>query len=267
MSLGFIILRHVNSVDTNRYWKICYERIRKYYPESKIIIIDDNSDYTFVDMETQRGLYKTTVIRSIWAGCGELLPYFYFVCYGWFDTSVILHDSVFVNKHIDFESTGTRGYRFLWEFEVKQDQLYMEHHIDEVKLMQRFDSRKVNSMLEFHNCKEAWVGCFGAMAVVKYDYLKKVNRLFPLANLLDGVSSRFNRMSFERIIACLFQYTDKFVINSNELIINNNKQNISLHDEGISIFGNIFTYCKWGIGFDVAIAQNDLPMIKVWTGR
>ena len=115
-------------------------------------------------------------------------------------------------------------------------------------------------ILKFHSCKDAWVGCFGAMSVIKYDYLKKVNHYFPLENLLNGVVGRFNRMLFERIIACLFQYTDK-------IIINNTKQNISLHDESISIFGNIFTYCKWGISFEVAIAQNNLPMIKAWTGR
>ena len=42
MTLGFIVLRHVTSLDTDRYWKLCYERIRQYYPENEIIIIDDN---------------------------------------------------------------------------------------------------------------------------------------------------------------------------------------------------------------------------------
>ena len=44
-TLGFIILRHVSKKKPKSAicWKICYERIRKYYPENKIIIIDDNS--------------------------------------------------------------------------------------------------------------------------------------------------------------------------------------------------------------------------------
>ena len=41
-TLGFIILRNVNSELTNKYWIHCYNCIRKYYPENKIIIIDDN---------------------------------------------------------------------------------------------------------------------------------------------------------------------------------------------------------------------------------
>ena len=43
-SLGFIILRHVNSELTNKYWVNCYNCIRRHYPENKILIIDDNSN-------------------------------------------------------------------------------------------------------------------------------------------------------------------------------------------------------------------------------
>ena len=42
MSIGFIMLRHVNSEETGKYWKVCYSRIRKYYPEVQILLIDDN---------------------------------------------------------------------------------------------------------------------------------------------------------------------------------------------------------------------------------
>jgi hypothetical protein len=41
-SIGFIILRHVNSEESDHYWKSAYESIRKYY-SNPIVIIDDNS--------------------------------------------------------------------------------------------------------------------------------------------------------------------------------------------------------------------------------
>ena len=47
-TLGFIILRHVNSKITNTYWQLCYKRIRKFYPKNKIVIVDDNSNYQYV---------------------------------------------------------------------------------------------------------------------------------------------------------------------------------------------------------------------------
>lgn len=273
MALGFIILRHVNNKETNQYWQICYNRVRKYYPESDIVIIDDNSDYNFIDTAFQNSLYKTTIIRSLWAGRGELLPYFYYVSYGWFNTAVILHDSVFINKYIDFTANNTLGYRFLWEFDIKQDNDYMQHHNDEVKLMKRFNTSETDKMLEFHRSKHAWAGCFGAMSVVTLDYLKKVNLLFPLSNLIDGIVGRFNRMSFERIIACIFQYTSTLRGTSgfphlNEENYSKDKEAPPLMDENsLSLFGNIFEYCKYGIGITRAMKQTNLPIIKVWTGR
>ena len=45
--LGFIILRHVNSELTNKYWIESYFSIRKYY-NNKIIIIDDKSNKNFL---------------------------------------------------------------------------------------------------------------------------------------------------------------------------------------------------------------------------
>ena len=43
MTIGFIILRHVINETTNKYWNHCYDCIRKYYPEDRILIIDDNN--------------------------------------------------------------------------------------------------------------------------------------------------------------------------------------------------------------------------------
>ena len=62
MSVGFIMLRHVNSISTNKYWIYSYDCIRKYYPDNTILIIDDNSNYEFI---TKKNLYKTIIINSV----------------------------------------------------------------------------------------------------------------------------------------------------------------------------------------------------------
>ena len=46
MSLGFIIIRHVNSKISDYYWKECYTCIRKFY-DNPIVIIDDSSNKEF----------------------------------------------------------------------------------------------------------------------------------------------------------------------------------------------------------------------------
>ena len=51
MSYGFIITRHVNSELTNQYWNQCVKLIRTHYPLKKIVIIDDNSNYAFIQAD------------------------------------------------------------------------------------------------------------------------------------------------------------------------------------------------------------------------
>jgi hypothetical protein len=109
--LGFIILRHVNNELTNKYWIHCVNCIRQYYPENNILIIDDNSDYNFI---TDEKLYKTTVIKSEYPKRGELLPYYYYLHNKLFDIAVIIHDSVFINKYINFDINS--NIKFIWHF-------------------------------------------------------------------------------------------------------------------------------------------------------
>ena len=99
LSVGFIILRHVNNTHTNQYWIYSYNCIRILYPENDILIIDDNSNYEYI---TNITLYKTTIINSEFPKRGELLPYYYYLNNKLFDIAVIIHDSVFITKKIDF---------------------------------------------------------------------------------------------------------------------------------------------------------------------
>jgi hypothetical protein len=229
--IGFIILRHVTNKLTDKYWILCYQCIRKYYPENNIIIIDDNSDYKFV---TNMILYKTNIINSEYHGRGELLPYFYYLNNKFFDTAVIIHDSVFVNSYIDF---NVDTYKIIWDFTHEWDQIE-----DETMMIKLFNDPE---LLDFYENKELWTGCFGAMTVITHKYLTEVNDKYDISKLLDYVLNRKNRISFERVIACLLQ--------------KNNKQE--------TLLGNIHKYCKYGIKFRERFRYKRLPLIKVWTGR
>ena len=76
-------------------------------------------------------------------------------------------------------------------------------------------------------------------------YLMYVDNKYDISKLLDHVVTRFNRCSFERVIACLLQKNEK-------------KE---------TLLGNIHNYCKWGITFEEKDNYTHLPIIKVWTGR
>jgi len=99
-SFGFIIIRHVNSEKTNKYWNHSIKCLRRLYPFIKIIIIDDNSNYNYVKEDFN---YKNVeTIRSEFKGRGEILPYYYYFKNKYFDNAVIIHDSVFFHKRVDF---------------------------------------------------------------------------------------------------------------------------------------------------------------------
>jgi hypothetical protein len=229
--IGFIILRHVNNELTNYYWQHCYDCIRKYYPENLIMIVDDNSNYEYI---TDRTLYKTTVIKSEYPGRGELLPYYYYLYNKLFDIAVIIHDSVFINSYIDM---NVEKYKLLWEFEHWFDQIE-----DETNMIKLFND---NELLQFYENKDLWKGCFGAMTIIRHDYLRYVNSKYDISKLLECILDRNKRCSFERVIAVLLQ-------------INAEKE---------TLLGNIHHYCRWGIEFHEKDDYTHLPLIKVWTGR
>lgn len=237
-NLGFIMLRHVCNDATNQYWIKCYHSIRRHYPENVIMIVDDNSNYAYVTAEP---LYKTHVVQSEFPRRGELLPYYYFLHYEkLFDVAVILHDSAFINKHIDFikevENTAA-GYKMLWEFEHSWDQIE-----DETRMINVF---KDAEFTRFYETKSAWKGCFGCMSVITHSYLSDINRRFDLSKLLNCIQTRYNRCSFERVVACLMQF----------------------REPRASLLGNIHKYCPWELRYEQIEDYSYLPIIKVWTGR
>ena len=238
--IGFIILRHVICSKTNEYWKECYTCIKRFYPKSRILIIDDNSNYSFV---TNDPLDNTMIIQSEFPKRGEFLPYYYYLKTKFCETAVMLHDSMFIKKYISF---NVNKYKMLWDFHKRHiaDSISFKH---QNLMLYALNNEKLNS---FYNKKDIgiWDGCFGCMSVIKYDYLKLIDSEYRIACLIPYITCRDSRCAFERIIGCLLQ------INIKEP----------------SLFGSIFDYCKWGLSYDEYIKNkysNDLPIIKVWSGR
>lgn len=237
-SLGFILLRHVNSIKTDSYWKESYKCIRQYYPENKVVIIDDNSDDTYL---TELELYKTQIIKSEFPGRGELLPYYYYSRNKWFDRAVIVHDSVFINTRIRFpESKCT----FLWDFNTHT----WDKPRTEMGLIRKLSNHE--DLLEIYKNTMAWHGCFGAMSVIQYRFLRYLDKKYDLSMLLESVHSRRLRMAFERVFACIIQAnTPRKVLLGD------------IHDYNKLAYK--YTYENYINNKD----NNEMPLVKIWTGR
>jgi hypothetical protein len=233
-TVGFIMTRHVNNVKTNQYWIHSYNCIRKYYPENVILIIDDNSDYKYITNEI---LYKTTVVQSEYPKRGELLPYYYYLHVKLFDIAVIIHDSIFINKYIDFNVTN---YKIMWDFEHYWDQIE-----DETKMIKCFNDEE---LLAFYENKSLWKGCFGAISVISHKFLQYINTKYDIHKLLDFIVTRSNRSSFERVLGCLLQKECK-----NETMFGDISKYIAVHWHELT--------------YEVKDNYSHLPIIKVFTGR
>jgi hypothetical protein len=125
-----------------------------------ILIVDDNSDYNYV---SNLILKNTILINSEYKGSGEVLPYIYYLENNLFDTAVILHDSVFIQRYINFSNSP----QFLWHFPHNWDNSELEESI--------IKASKFDKLLDFYKNKSSWNGCFGAMTVMPYKTLEIIN--------------------------------------------------------------------------------------------
>ena len=244
MSLGFIMVRHVNSPSTNEYWIEAYRSIRRFYPNEWVLIVDDNSIQSLVTCNFTP--YKCKVIKSEFPQSGELLGYYYFYKTRMFSQAVILHDSVFLQERLPVVK---KPVSFLWHFayppaypkEEKQFVRKLRHH---------------HSLLHLYEKKNKWFGCFGVQSVIRLDYLDFLETKYGLFKLLlPFIKNRFDRQCIERVFALVCSVECSYLL------------------ETPSLFGNIHTYpIKWGFTLDDMKNKPKslvfhVPAIKVWTGR
>jgi len=250
---GFIITRHVNSVKTNNYWNNCVKLLRTFYPLRKIVIIDDNSNYKYVNPEFN---YKNVeIIQSEFPGRGELLPYYYFLKHKFFQNAIIIHDSVFFHKRINFENFNGIKVLPLWFFHSDQENVENTKRIVKNLSNNMLINNKVSKNFNVLGMNaDKWFGCFGVQCYINLSFLEQIEHKYRITNLLHIVRCRADRCCLERIFGAIFftEYPELY-----------NKK---------SLFGDIMKYQRWGYSYDeymVNLKKGAIPrnIVKVWTGR
>lgn len=236
--MGFVIVRHVNSKQTDYYWKECYTCIRNWY-DVPILIVDDSSNKEFLhdnmNLVNCRVVYDTE--RK---GCGELLGYYYFHQLRPFETAVIIHDSVFIQKWIDFSLRGNM--QFLWTFNSAWDTELEQYYHELCGPMPQCEE-----ILAFYYLRQ-FRGCFGLMSVISSAFLDLLaeDGLFLALEQIKG--RRDARSALERVLGFM----------------------AFRRDPTIQVrWGEIHSYMRWGTTFLEYLAESvgDLEVVKVWTGR
>jgi hypothetical protein len=255
-NFGFIITRHVNSENTNRYWNHSIKLLRFFYPNKKIVIIDDNSDTNFLKADFDYS--NVEIIQSEFPGRGELLPYYYFIKNKFFENAVIIHDSVFFHKRINFEVLNGTSVLPLWHFDSDN-----ENESNTIKLITKLtnkiiiqDKLKYNVVNTFSIMSDKqWSGCFGCQSYINHNFLLHIENKYNISSLTEFIQNRTDRCCLERIMGSIFctEYP---------------KTNISK-----SIFGNILKYPLTGKYtyemYDTDLKKSTIKrdVVKIWTGR
>jgi len=189
-TFGFIITRHVNSEDTNKLWTVFVSQIKKFYPTTKIVIIDNNSNRDFIT-DDDVDMKNCEILYSEYKNRGELLPYYYFDKYKWFDKAIFIHDSVLINNKINIDNVD--DVKFLWHFNGGE--------LENSELIENLLS-KLN-----HGGKLIELGCWGVMSVIHNQFLTKIMDKYNMKVLLEHVTSKEHRMAMERIfgVICIYE--------------------------------------------------------------
>lgn len=240
--IGFVIVRYIRDAITSTYWLEGYNCIRRIYPDFPIVIIDDNSSPEYDDPNLENSLSNCKIIPSEFPGCGEILGYYYFLKYRWFSKAIVLHDSVFIQKRIDFHAI--QNVKFIWHIKTKE--------FDDVNLETELLKKLGGPYLDVYENKNLWMGCFGVMAVIDHAFLQK---LAPMFNIIREIKTRQDRSCMERIFAVMCFYHHPTLITN------------------ISMMGDIHEYpLNWGYTVQLyerhKKRRDRFPaIVKVWTGR
>jgi hypothetical protein len=216
---GFIIIRNVNNESQNEYWIESYNSIRKFYPEVDILIVDNNSNKTYLK---NIDLYKCEIIESEYPESRHLSAYYYHNKLKKFNKAIIIHDSVFVNNFYDF--SNIKNIKFLWHFETHLYDVYG----DEMYLI---DNLKNNEIIKNTYLKKQWNGCLGNMSIISHSFLNMLNEKYNFLNLKTIIKNNAHQCAMERIFPVLCYIEDEEI----------NKVS--------SVFGDITTL-KWGYTYN-----------------
>lgn len=255
-NFGFIITRHVNSEKTNRYWNHSVKLLRFFYPNKKIVIIDDNSDTNFLKADHDHS--DVEIIQSEFPGRGELLPYYYFIKRKFFENAIIIHDSVFFHKRINFEVLNGKNVLPLWHFDSDK-----ENESNTLKITEKLknksnitDKLKNNVVTTFSIITDnKWNGCFGCQTYINHNFLLHIENKYKISSLTEVIQNRADRCCLERIIGCIFS-TECPKLNSIKSMLGN-----------IWDFPLVLKYTYDMYDTDLKKGTIKKAVVKVWTGR
>lgn len=242
LDLVFFILRHADSEETAKLWKLCFESIRQFYPTTMIVILDTNSNLSFVNLVPPDDL--SLVISSELPNGRLFVPYYYYLTYyNQYTKAVILHDSTVIQRPLPIDNIET--VKYLWHFETHQ---YDNKYIGNLMLNSLTNTSELSNLYN----SNLWHGCLGCMSVITISFLKQLQTKYSILNLKNNITSKDYACEFERILSVLCTFEEP-----------------NLYSKA-SLFGDISTL-EWGLSYSKYMSHRELynthTVIKLFAAR
>jgi hypothetical protein len=189
MTFGFIIVRNVQSQQTNRYWNECVTCIRKFYSDP-IYIVDTGSNYE--QLFPHHSASDVFEVKADRPNRAMLNAYLFLLETRLLSSAVILQDSVFLKKKLKLTNTPVQ---FLWDF-----QLAYNNPATEIPLLYTLENGQ--SLVNLYSTPN-WRGCFGSMTFITLSALDTVEKKYKFSRLKEHIQSWNGWMAFERVLAIL----------------------------------------------------------------
>lgn len=90
----------------------------------------------------------------------------------------------------------------IWDIDHDSDITY-----NDLRIINSFNNPLLTA---FYSNKLYWKGCFGSMTIIKHTFLSSIHKTFNINTLIPFILTRNDRSSFERILACLLQYNNRY---------------------------------------------------------
>ena len=234
-SLGFVIGRHIAKADHVALCSRAHASVRRFYPDSPILIVDDNSPLEGPDDYDA----QTSVVRSTFPGAGEFGLYYYYHHTRAFDRAVFLHDSMVINRPLDL--SNAHAIKYLWHFAYHES---LWQHVNDVERLLSELADREGAERKYRS--NAWTGMFGCCCSLTWSCLDRIVQRYQLFRLLPKVNTRATRCAMERVLGILFSE--------------------ELRQDSPSLNGNIFEL-PGAFVRDQQLTDHAGYMDKTWHGR
>ena len=235
MTFGFIIPSYVNTPYAYHRLKSCIDSIRKHYPLTQIIVIDDDSTINISELMTMDS--KLIVEKSLIKKGGEINPYYHFYNTKYFDVAIVIQDSTIIKTLIpvDLSTINVKFFYYFTNHNPRWNNNFEKVFNNFYNNLSDLDKRE--KLKTFSNNRNKWLGCVGVMSVISHDYLVKMNNKTNFIEMCKYVKNRTDRMVMENIFAVCCFYTGGINLNNCSI---HNKNMIEYYNNNTKYFDSLY---------------------------